>query len=91
MHIALEELIDKVDKSLNATPKPDRLPDGRKVGRAIAIGHMTYGRLIFMHDSSRVSIRIELDGTVTLRAGVPDIGGGQCAAEIVAEELGFKY
>ncbi|HPL56615.1 MAG TPA: molybdopterin-dependent oxidoreductase, partial [Flexilinea sp.] len=91
-HIALEELIDKVDKSLNATPKPDRLPDGRKVGRAIAIGHMTYGRLTFMHDSSRVSIRIELDGTVTLRAGVPDIGGGQASvlAEIVAEELGLN-
>ncbi|MEG1525000.1 MAG: xanthine dehydrogenase family protein molybdopterin-binding subunit [Clostridia bacterium] len=90
-HIALEELLDKVDKSLNKIPKPERLPDGRKVGRAIAIGHMVYGRLTFMHDSSRVSIRLELDGSVTVRAGVPDLGGGQGSviAQIVAEELGL--
>ncbi|MDR0840668.1 MAG: xanthine dehydrogenase family protein molybdopterin-binding subunit [Christensenellaceae bacterium] len=91
-HIALEELLAKVDKELNRTPKPERLPDGRKVGRAIAIGHMVYGRLTFLHDSSRVSLRVELDGSVTLRAGVPDLGGGQASVlcQIIAEELGLK-
>ncbi|HAX40282.1 MAG TPA: xanthine dehydrogenase [Clostridiales bacterium] len=91
-HIALEELIHKVDAALNATPKQERLPDGRKVGRGIAIGHMTYGRMTFLHDSSRVSVRLELDGSVTLRAGVPDLGGGQASvlAQIVAEELGLE-
>lgn len=90
-HIALDELLDKVDARLNATPKPERLPDGRKIGRGIACGHMVYGRLTFLHDSSRVAIRIELDGTVTLRAGVPDLGGGQASVlcQIVAEELGL--
>ncbi len=90
-HIALEELIPQVNAKLNATPKPDRLPDGRKVGRALAIGHMVYGRMTFLHDSSRVSVRLELDGTVTVRAGVPDLGGGQGSviAQIVAEELGL--
>lgn len=91
-HIALEELLDKVNKELNRSSKPDRLPDGRKVGRALALGHMVYGRLNFLHDSSRVSIRLELDGSVTLRAGVPDLGGGQASvlAQIVAEELGLE-
>ncbi|MEG1548624.1 MAG: xanthine dehydrogenase family protein molybdopterin-binding subunit [Clostridia bacterium] len=91
-HIALDELIDKVNASLNNTPKLDRLPDGRKVGRAIAVGHMVYGRLTFLHDSSRLSIRLELDGSVTLRAGVPDLGGGQASVlvQIIAEELGLE-
>lgn len=90
-HIAVEELIRKVDEKLNAEPKPQTLPDGRKVGRAIACGHMVYGRMTFLHDSSRVSIRLELDGSVTVRAGVPDLGGGQGSvlAQIVAEELGL--
>ena len=90
-HVALDELLNKVDAQLNATPKPERLPDGRKIGRGIACGHMVYGRLTFLHDSSRVAIRIELDGTVTLRAGVPDLGGGQASVlcQIVAEELGL--
>lgn len=90
-HIALTELLDAVDKQLNNTPKVDRLPDGRRVGRAICCGHMVYGRLTFLHDSSRVGLRIELDGTVTVRAGIPDLGGGQASllCEIIAEELGL--
>lgn len=90
-YIGLSEILEALDKELNKTPKLDRLPDGRKVGRAIAIGHMTYGRMTFLHDSSRMSMRVELDGSVTVRAGVPDLGGGQGSvlAQIVAEELGL--
>lgn len=90
-HVALPELLERVSAVLNRDKKPERLPDGRRVGRAIACGHMVYGRLTFLHDSSRVGIRVELDGTVTLRAGVPDLGGGQASVlcQIVAEELGL--
>ena len=90
-HIALTEMIEKVRDKLEATPKRERLPDGRKVGRGIAVGQTSYGRLCFLHDSSRVAVRIELDGSVTLRAGVPDVGGGQASvlAQICAEELGL--
>ncbi|MDR1619748.1 MAG: xanthine dehydrogenase family protein molybdopterin-binding subunit [Clostridiales bacterium] len=90
-HIALTEMIKKIREKLEATPKPDRLPDGRKVGRGIAVGQMSYGRLCFLHDSSRCAIRVELDGTITLRAGVPDVGAGQASAlaQICAEELGL--
>ncbi len=90
-HVALPELLERVSAVLNRDEKPERLPDGRRIGRAIACGHMVYGRLTFLHDSSRVGIRVELDGTVTLRAGVPDLGGGQASVlcQIVAEELGL--
>jgi CO/xanthine dehydrogenase Mo-binding subunit len=90
-HIALAEVAEKAWKGLEATgPKPDYV-DGKKIGRGLAIGMMSYGRLTFMHDSSRVGLRIELDGSVTLTAGVPDIGGGQSSVlcQIVAEELGL--
>jgi CO/xanthine dehydrogenase Mo-binding subunit len=90
-HIALEKIAKKVWQALEAKgPKPDYI-DGKKIGWGMAIGMMSYGRLCFLHDSSRVGLRIELDGTVTLRAGVPDLGGGQASVlcQIVAEELGL--
>ncbi|MEL7568327.1 MAG: xanthine dehydrogenase family protein molybdopterin-binding subunit [Dehalobacterium sp.] len=90
-HIALEEIAKKAWAALEAAaPKPDCI-DGKKIGRGLAIGMMSYGRLCFLHDSSRVGIRIELDGSITLRAGVPDLGGGQASVlcQIVSEELGL--
>jgi len=90
-YIALEEIAQKAWGALEATgPKPECV-DGTKIGRGMAIGMMSYGRLTFMHDSARVGVRLELDGSVTLRAGVPDIGGGQASVlcQIVAEELGL--
>jgi len=91
-HVALEELIDMAWDGLEAYgPKEEYTEDGKKIGRGMAIGMMSYGRLTFMHDSSRVALRIELDGSVTVRAGVPDLGGGQGAVlcQIIAEELGL--
>jgi CO/xanthine dehydrogenase Mo-binding subunit len=92
-HIALIDMIDRVWDDLENTcgPKKEYTEEGKKVGRGMAIGFMSYGRLTFMHDSSRVAVRIELDGSVTVRAGVPDLGGGQGSVlcQIVAEELGL--
>lgn len=92
-HIAIEEIMDKAWEGLERTlgPKQEYTEDGKKIGRGIAVGMMSYGRLTFMHDSSRVALRIELDGTVTARAGVPDLGGGQGSVicQIIAEELGI--
>ena len=90
-YCAMEEVLRGVYKQLESKPKVDRLPDGRKVGRGIAVGHMVTGRMTFLHDSSRVSVRLELDGTVTVRAGVPDLGAGQASsiAQICAEEFGL--
>jgi CO/xanthine dehydrogenase Mo-binding subunit len=50
----------------------------------------SYGRLVYLHDSSRAYVGFELDGTVVVRSGVQDIGGGQASsiAQISAEILG---
>lgn len=91
-HVALKELIDMAWEGLEEYgPKEEYTSDGKKIGRGIAIGMMSYGRLTFMHDSSRVALRVELDGSVTVRAGVPDLGGGQGSVlcQIIAEELGL--
>jgi CO/xanthine dehydrogenase Mo-binding subunit len=60
------------------------------IGRGIASGMQSYGRLIYMHDTSRSYVGFELDGTVVVRCGVQDIGGGQASslATIAAEVLG---
>ena len=98
-HIALDELLDKVwaelkDPAKTKAPQDGgkRLPDGRLFGQGLACGIMGYGRLCFLHDNSRVGLRLELDGSVTLRAGVPDLGGGQGSVlcQIAAEELGLS-
>ncbi len=92
-HVALNELIDEAWNTMEQKygPKRDYDEQGRKIGRGMAIGMMSYGRLTFMHDSSRVAIRLELDGSITLRAGVPDLGGGQGAVicQLACEELGL--
>ncbi len=91
-HIALDEILDKAWNGLEAYgPKQEYTEDGKKIGRGVAIGMMSYGRLTFMHDNSRVALRIELDGTVSVRAGAPDLGGGQGSVicQIIAEELGL--
>jgi CO/xanthine dehydrogenase Mo-binding subunit len=61
-----------------------------RIGRGIASGMQSYGRLIYMHDTSRSYVGFELDGTVVVRCGVQDIGGGQASslATIAAEVLG---
>ena len=92
-HVALDQLIDLAWDGLNDTygPKKEYDEQGRKIGRGIAIGQLSYGRLTFMHDSSRVAIRIELDGSLTVRAGVPDHGQGASSAilSVACEELGL--
>lgn len=71
--------------------RPRVLPDGRRVGWGLACGMMTYGRLCMLHDTARAALRVELDGSVTLRAGAPDVGCGQISAlcQLAAEELGL--
>ena len=61
-----------------------------KIGRGLAIGLMSYGRMTFLHDTSRSYVKLESDGSVVIRSGIPDLGGSQISVlcQIVAEELG---
>ncbi len=62
----------------------------RKIGRGFASTFQSYGRIMWFHDTSRAWVGMEMDGTVVIRCGVPDIGAGQSNSlcQIVAEVLG---
>jgi CO/xanthine dehydrogenase Mo-binding subunit len=86
-HVALKETTDKAFQALGErTPAQGRM----RIGRGIASGMTSYGRMIFLHDTSRSHVSIEMDGSVTIRAGIQDIGGGQASSlcQIAAEVLG---
>jgi CO/xanthine dehydrogenase Mo-binding subunit len=72
----------------------DRTPDSptRKVGRGFASYFQSYGRITWFHDTSRAWVGMEMDGTVVIRCGVPDIGAGQSNSlcQIAAEVLGVS-
>ncbi len=71
---------------------PKGAPSGprKKVGRGLASALTAYGRIVWLHDWSSAWVELQMDGTVLIRTGVPDIGGGQAAAlsQIAAEVLG---
>jgi CO/xanthine dehydrogenase Mo-binding subunit len=88
-HVALKETTDGAFQALGEKTPSKR---GVRVGRGIASGMTSYGRMIFLHDTSRSHVSIEMDGSVTIRAGIQDIGGGQASSlcQIVAETLGVS-
>jgi CO/xanthine dehydrogenase Mo-binding subunit len=49
----------------------------------------SYGRIVWLHDWASAWVELQMDGTVLIRTGVPDIGGGQAASlvQITAEIL----
>ncbi len=61
-----------------------------KIGWGVASYFQSYGRITWLHDTSRAWVGLELDGTVVIRCGTPDLGAGQVnsLAQITAEILG---
>ncbi|MGH7265219.1 MAG: xanthine dehydrogenase family protein molybdopterin-binding subunit, partial [Candidatus Rokuibacteriota bacterium] len=72
---------------------PPAPPSGprKRVGRGLASALTSYGRIVWLHDWSSAWVELQMDGTVLIRSGVPDIGGGQAASlvQIAAEVLGL--
>ena len=64
--------------------------DHSRIGRGIASYFQSYGRITWLHDTSQAWVGVEQDGTVLVRAGVPDLGAGQINSlcQIAAEVLG---
>jgi len=87
-HVALSDAAEKAWQALG--PKRSSNNKHIKIGHGLAIGMMSYGRLTFLHDTSRSYVKLELDGSVLIRCGIPDLGAGQAQAlcQIVGEELG---
>ena len=87
-HVALPELTEAVEERMGPRPEPTS-PDV-VVGRGFACNLQPYGRCIWLNDWSSAWIGFELDGTLVIRIGVPDVGAGQASAliSIASEVLG---
>lgn len=85
----LEETTTRVLEGLG-DKTPDKGPV--KVGQGFACYMQSYGRITWFHDTSQAWVGLEMDGTATIRTGVPDIGAGQISSlcQIVSEVLGVS-
>lgn len=83
----LEETASRALEALGEKT-PDHGPV--KIGWGFASYMQSYGRITWLHDTSRAWVGVELDGTVVIRCGTPDLGAGQnnSLAQITAEVLG---
>jgi len=83
----LEETVTRALAALG-----DKTPDDGpvKVGWGFASYFQSYGRITWLHDTSRAWVGVEMDGTVVVRCGAPDLGAGQANSlcQITAEILG---
>lgn len=72
-----------------AGSKPQASGPGKAVGRGIACNIQSYGRLVWLNDSAAAWVGFQLDGSLSVRCAVPDVGGGQASslAQIAAEVL----
>jgi len=70
--------------------KPRASGPRKAVGRGIAANLQSYGRLVWLNDSAAAWVGFQLDGSLSVRCAVPDVGGGQASslAQIAAEILG---
>ena len=86
--VETEQTAEKALEALGPPSSP-RSPS-EKIGQGMASSMMSYGRMTFLHDTSRSYVSLDLDGSVTVKCGVQDIGGGQASslAQIAAEVLG---
>ncbi len=87
-HVALPELCERAWAALGPATPP-RAPHVR-VGRGLACNFQPYGRIVWLHDWASAWLGFEMDGSLVVRSGVPDVGGGQASSlcQIAAEVLG---
>jgi CO/xanthine dehydrogenase Mo-binding subunit len=87
-HVALPELAERAWAALGA-PSAPRAPHV-KVGRGLACNFQPYGRIVWLHDWSSAWIGFEMDGSLVVRCGAPDVGGGQASSlcQLASEVLG---
>jgi CO/xanthine dehydrogenase Mo-binding subunit len=80
-----------MERALGSLPALPSSGDGNvRRGRGFACNMQPYGRTVFFHDKASAWVGFEADGTVIVRAGITDLGGGQAASlgQIAAEVLG---
>jgi CO/xanthine dehydrogenase Mo-binding subunit len=79
-------------RALEALGEKSPAQGAAKVGQGFASYMQSYGRITWLHDTSQAWVGLEMDGTVLIRAGVPDLGAGQISSlcQIAAEVLGVS-
>jgi len=89
-HVALPELAARAWAGLGEPSRP-RAPHLR-VGRGLASNFQPYGRIVWLHDWSSAWVGFEMDGSLVVRCGAPDVGGGQASSlcQIAAAVLGVE-
>jgi CO/xanthine dehydrogenase Mo-binding subunit len=89
-HVALPEVCRAAVEALGERSRPSRT--SARVGRGFACNIQPYGRTVWFRDQAGAWIGFEADGSLVIRAGVTDLGGGQAAAlaQIASEELGVS-
>lgn len=89
-HVALEEVARRAWETLGP-PEPPPAPHLR-VGRGLACNMQPYGRIVWLHDWASAWVGFEMDGSVLIRTGAPDVGAGQASSlcQIAAEVLGVS-
>jgi len=87
-HVAIPELVERAWAGLGE-PTPPPAPHIR-IGRGLACNLQSYGRIVWLHDWSSAWVGFEMDGSLVVRSGVPDVGGGQASSlcQIASEVLG---
>jgi CO/xanthine dehydrogenase Mo-binding subunit len=85
--VQLAETIDAVVNRAGTKPAPSG--PRKATGRGVASNLQSYGRLTWLNDSAAAWVGFQLDGSLSVRCGVPDIGGGQASslAQIASEVL----
>ncbi|MGH9292051.1 MAG: xanthine dehydrogenase family protein molybdopterin-binding subunit [Acidimicrobiales bacterium] len=86
--VEVERTMDVALEKLGPLPPP--ADPGTLVGRGFACNRQPYGRTIWFGDEASAWLSLEEDGTLLVRSGVTDLGGGQAASlcQIASEVLG---
>jgi CO/xanthine dehydrogenase Mo-binding subunit len=88
-HVAVAEAAARAWSALG--PRPTPATPAHRVGRGLACNIQPYGRIVWLHDWASAWVGFEMDGTLVVRTGTPDVGGGQASSlcQVAAEVLGL--
>jgi xanthine dehydrogenase molybdenum-binding subunit len=89
-HVTIPELTERAWAALGPPAKPRSAH--LRVGRGLACNLQPYGRIVWLHDWASAWLGFEMDGSLVVRCGCPDVGGGQASSlcQIAAEVLGVS-
>jgi CO/xanthine dehydrogenase Mo-binding subunit len=88
--VAVGETLERALARLGEPSAPSG--PSKRVGRGFACNMHPYGRTVWLRDSASAWLSIQADGTLLIRSGVSDVGGGQAASlcQIASEILGVS-